>query len=94
MKLTNILYRRQYKIQLSSSTPNLDLKSLDTMGIWINPTDKHYLLTLKSGDDPNVDFAIFEKNFREKTGLTSDEAKIEAKDGPLTLQNAVDTPWF
>ena len=66
MKLTNILYRRQYKIQLSSSTPNLDLKSLDTMGIWINPTDKHYLLTLKSGDDPNVDFAIFEKNLEKK----------------------------
>ncbi|MGY3702481.1 hypothetical protein [Leuconostoc gelidum] len=64
------------------------------MGIWINPVDKHYLLTLKSGDDPNMDSVIFEKNFREKTGLTSDEAKIEAKYGPFTLQNAVDKPWF
>jgi len=94
MKLTNILYRRQYKIQLTASTPNLDLKALSTMGIWINPVDKHYLLTLKSGDDPNMDSVIFEKNFREKTGLTSDEAKIEAKYGPFTLQNAVDKPWF
>ncbi|MBZ6009996.1 hypothetical protein KIJ18_02905 [Leuconostoc gelidum subsp. aenigmaticum] len=87
-------YYEVNKYSVSAPTPNLDLKALSTMGIWINPVDKHYLLTLKSGDDPNMDSVIFEKNFREKTGLTSDEAKIEAKYGPFTLQNAVDKPWF
>lgn len=93
MKLKQVLHQRQYKIQLSSEVSVLDLKYLNAMGIWSHPMDRHYLLTLKSSEDPNVDPIIFEKIFREKTGLSSNEAKIESSYGPLTFQNAVDSSW-
>lgn len=94
MNLTKILYHRQYKILLSSDAPSLDLDHLNTMGIWSHPVERHYLLTLQSNEDPNVDPVTFEKLFRKKTGLTSNEAKIEPEFGPLTLQNAVDRSWI
>lgn len=93
MNLEKILHQHQYKILLSSDTPSLDLNDLNKMGIWSHPMDRHYLLTLRSNDDPNVDPKIFEKMFRETTGLTSNEAKIAPGFGPQTFQSAVDRPW-
>lgn len=94
MKWNDILHRRQYKICLSNTTQILNLNSLKHMGIWSNPTDYHYILTLKDNNDPNFDPVIFEKNFKEETGLNLDEFKIESSYGPLTLQSAVEFSWF
>ncbi len=94
MNLKDTLYRRQFKIILSPSTSNLDLNSLSDLSVWSNPVEHHYLLTLKNKHDPNEELVIFEKNFKEKTGLKSAEFKIEASYGPLTLQKAVDSAWF
>ena len=94
MKLNDVLYRRQYKIILSSDISNLDLSYLNSLGIWSNPKDKHYILTLKVNDSPYKDLIVFEKKFKEITGLDSKDFTIEIKNGPLTLQSAVDSSWF
>lgn len=94
MKLNDILYRRQYKIILSSDISNLDLSSLNSLGIWNNPKDKHYILILKNNDNPCKDPSVFEEKFKEITGLGSKDFSLEAKYEPLTLQGAVDSSWF
>lgn len=94
MKLNDGLYRRQYKIILSSDIIRLDLCSLNSLGIWSNPKDKHYILTLKNNDDLYKDPVLFEKKFKEITGLGSNDFNLETKNGPLTLQGAVDSSWF
>lgn len=94
MKLSDVLYCRQYKIRLSSAMPELDLNSLKEFGIWIHPVEKQYILTLQSSDDPNKDPIVFERNFSKKTGLMSTEYEIEAKYGPMTFQGAVDDSWI
>ena len=94
MKFKDMLYRRQYKIQLCPDTPLLDLNFLKDFGIWSNPADKKYILTLQSTDDLNNDPNVFEYNFRKKTDLHSNECQIEAKYGPLTFQNGIDSSWF
>ena len=94
MKLNDVLYRRQYKIVLSSDISSLDLSSLNSLGIWSNPKDKHYVLTLKNNDDPYKDPAVFEEKFKEITGLGSKDFNLETKNGQLTLQGAVDSSWF
>ncbi|WP_325845894.1 hypothetical protein [Enterococcus casseliflavus] len=65
MKLNDVLYRRQYKIILSSDISNLDLLYLNSLGIWSNPKDKHYILTLKVNDSPYKDPIVFEKNLKK-----------------------------
>ncbi|MBK0039275.1 MULTISPECIES: hypothetical protein [unclassified Enterococcus] len=94
MKLNDVLYRRQYKIVLSSDISSLDLSSLNSFGIWSNPKDKHYVLTLEKHDDPYNDPVVFEEKFKEFTGLGSKDFNLETKNGPLTLQGAVDSSWF
>ena len=94
MKLNDILYRRQYKIILSSDISSLDLSSLNSLGIWNNPKDKHYILILKNNDNPCKDPSVFEEKFKEITELGSKDFSLEAKYGPLTLQGAVDSSWF
>lgn len=94
MKINDVLHRRQYTINLSSNTPPLDLASLSNMGVWSNPKEKHYILTLTHNDDPINDSSMFEKIFKERTGLQSKDFIYEAKHGPVTLQRAVDSTWF
>ncbi|PMD73766.1 hypothetical protein [Companilactobacillus nuruki] len=94
MKLKDILYRRQYKIELLKDVPDLKIKDLKSLGIWSNPIDKHYILTLKTANDPNETPINFENDFKKLTGLSSEDFKIEAKYGPMTLQNASDSPWI
>lgn len=94
MKFNDMVHYRQYKVQLSSGTPKLDLDSLKEFGIWHNIDDEQYFLMIQSKNDPNKDPVIFEHNFIEKTGLQPNQFKMEAKYGPLTLQSAVDSPWF
>ncbi|EPH63163.1 hypothetical protein D932_02080 [Enterococcus casseliflavus 14-MB-W-14] len=94
MKLNDILYRRQYKIILSSDISSLDLSSLNSLGIWSNPKDKHYILTLKNNDDFYKNPIVFEKKFKEITGLSSKDFNLEIKNGPLTLQGAADSSWL
>lgn len=64
MKINDVLHRRQYTINLSSNTPPLDLASLSNMGVWSNPKEKHYILTLTHNDDPINDSSMFEKILR------------------------------
>lgn len=94
MGLTNVLYRRQYKIQIETSVPALDLSKLSGLGLWINPLKRHYVVTITTSDDPNNDLETFITNFRRLTKLELKDFKIETQFGPFTLQNAVDSPWF
>lgn len=94
MSLLDTLHQRQYKISLSDSVLNLDLPKLAALGNWSNPKNGLYILTIKYNDKINSNLATFEKKFREITGLTSNDYKIEARYSPYTLQSAVDSPWF
>ena len=93
MKINDVLHRRQYTINLSSNTPPLDLASLSNMGSGVIQK-KHYILILTHNDDPINDSSMFEKIFKERTGLQSKDFIYEAKHGPMTLQRAVDSTWF
>ena len=42
MKFSDILYRREYKIQLISSVSDLDLNDLNELGSWSCPVRKCY----------------------------------------------------
>ncbi|MGO0154220.1 hypothetical protein FGL74_01205 [Leuconostoc koreense] len=94
MGISNVLHRRQYKITIDNSISRLDLDALSDLGIWSNPESKHYLVTLRTNDDPNTDISTFITNFVKRTGLTSDDFVIKSQTGPMTLQRAVDDEWF
>lgn len=94
MGINNVLHRRQYKIVIDDAISGLNLDMLGDLGIWSNPKNKHYLLTLRSNEDPNTDIGAFIKTFEKKTGLTSDDFTIQSQTGPLTLQRVVYDEWF
>lgn len=94
MQINEALNIRQYKIILAEDTEKLPLDELKELGTWINPLPKHYVVMLPSNDLPIAKPEIFEKVFREKTGLSSGKAQIEATYGPFNLQRAVEKEWI
>ena len=63
MGINNVLHRRQYKIVIDDTINGLNLDTLGNLGIWSNPKNKHYLVTLRSNEDPNTDIGTFIKAF-------------------------------
>lgn len=94
MKIAEALNIRQYKIILAEDTEELSLDELKSFGTWINPLPNHYVVMLQSNELSIANPEIFEKAFREKIGLSSAEAQIEATYGPFNLQRAADQKWF
>lgn len=43
---------RQYKIELTADAPNIDIVALKNFGVWMNPYDKFYVLTLTDAESP------------------------------------------
>ena len=46
MNFNNMHNVRQYKIELTADAPNIDIVALKNFGVWMNPYDKFYVLTL------------------------------------------------
>lgn len=79
MNFNNMHNVRQYKIELTADAPNIDIVALKNFGVWMNPYDKFYVLTLTDAESPYTHSQLFIQDFFKKTGLKQNQVTIQSQ---------------